>query len=70
MKIYDIDREIHRCLKPNRERERPATRVRMEKIRALRDEIERGAYRIRYDKIAENMLLLFTDAMPWGITHH
>jgi anti-sigma28 factor (negative regulator of flagellin synthesis) len=70
MNIYDIDREIHRCLRPDHEEDQPTTRVRLEKVRALRDEIERGAYQIRYDKIAENMLLLFTDAMPWGITHH
>jgi anti-sigma28 factor (negative regulator of flagellin synthesis) len=67
MKIYDIDREIHRCISENglnQQKDRLATHVRSEKVRALREEIERGAYRINYDKIAENMLCLFRNDIP------
>jgi len=74
MKIYDIDHEIHRCIKEtglNQEKDRPATHVRLEKVRALREEIEMGAYRINYDQIAENMLCLFSNEMPgFTITLH
>jgi anti-sigma28 factor (negative regulator of flagellin synthesis) len=74
MKIYDIDREIHRCIRKsrlNQQKDRPAISVRSEKVRALREEIERGGYRINYDKIAENMLCLFTNEIPgFTITYH
>jgi negative regulator of flagellin synthesis FlgM len=35
--------------------------IRLEKVRALRKEISRGTYQIDCDKIAENMLGVFTD---------
>jgi anti-sigma28 factor (negative regulator of flagellin synthesis) len=73
MKIYDIDRETHRWIcetRLNQEKERPATHVRLEKVRVLREEIERGTYRMNYDKIAENMLFLFMNEIPCGFTYH
>jgi hypothetical protein len=73
MNIYDIDREIHRCIRGKgltREQDRPATHVRREKMRVLREEIQRGAYRINYDKIAENMFFLFTNDIPCSMTYH
>lgn len=74
MKIYDIDREIHRCISETRlnlEEDQPTTHVRIEKVRALREEVERGAYRINYDRVAENMLCLFRNEIPgFTITCH
>ena len=35
--------------------------IRVEKVRALRKQIERGTYQIDCDKIAEKMLGVFTD---------
>jgi anti-sigma28 factor (negative regulator of flagellin synthesis) len=73
MNIYDIDNEIHRCISErrlNREQDRPTTHVRLDKVRALREAIERGAYRINYNKIAENMLFLFTNEIPCSFTYH
>jgi anti-sigma28 factor (negative regulator of flagellin synthesis) len=74
MNIYDIDHEIHRWIsetRPNQQQERTAMPVRLDKVRALRQEIERGAYRINYDKIAENMLCLFRNEIPgFTITCH
>jgi flagellar biosynthesis anti-sigma factor FlgM len=37
--------------------------MRLEKIRAIREEIQRGDYTIHYDRIAENMLDVFVDEM-------
>jgi flagellar biosynthesis anti-sigma factor FlgM len=37
--------------------------MRLEKVRAIREEIQRGAYTIQYDRIAENMLDVFVDEM-------
>lgn len=37
--------------------------MRLEKIRAIREEIQRGDYTIQYDRIAENMLDVFVDEM-------
>ncbi|MBW1744506.1 MAG: flagellar biosynthesis anti-sigma factor FlgM [Deltaproteobacteria bacterium] len=74
MKIYDIDREIHRCISErrlNQKKDQPTNHVRLEKVRALREEIERGAYQINYDKIAENMLCLFSNEVPgFTVTYH
>ncbi|MBW1859292.1 MAG: flagellar biosynthesis anti-sigma factor FlgM, partial [Deltaproteobacteria bacterium] len=52
------------------EKDRPATHVRLEKVRALREEIERGAYRINYDKIAENMIGLLAYDIPGIVVYH
>ncbi len=35
--------------------------IRLEKVRAIREEIEAGTYKIYYDKIAEYMLRFFMD---------
>jgi anti-sigma28 factor (negative regulator of flagellin synthesis) len=73
MKIYDIDHEIHRCTSErrlNQEKDQPTTHVRLEKVRALREEIERGAYQINYDKIAENMLGLLAYDIPGVVVYH
>ncbi|UCG80686.1 MAG: flagellar biosynthesis anti-sigma factor FlgM [Desulfobacterales bacterium] len=37
--------------------------MRLEKVRAIREEIQRGDYTIQYDRIAENMLDVFVDEM-------
>lgn len=37
--------------------------IRFEKVRVIREEIQRGDYRIDYDRIAENMLGVFLDEM-------
>ena len=37
--------------------------IRLEKVRAIRQEIQSGAYKVNYDKIAENMLGVFIDEM-------
>jgi flagellar biosynthesis anti-sigma factor FlgM len=37
--------------------------IRLEKVRAIREEIQRGEYRIEYDRIAENLLGGFIDEM-------
>lgn len=37
--------------------------IRLEKVRAVREEIQGGAYRIDYDKMAEKMLAVFIDEM-------
>lgn len=39
----------------------PEPCIRLEKVRALRKEIQGGTYQIDYDKIAEKMLGVFTD---------
>jgi len=35
--------------------------IRLEKVRAIREEIEAGTYEIYYNEIAENMLRFFID---------
>ena len=37
--------------------------IRLEKVRAIREEIQKGDYKIDYDGIAENMLGFFMDEM-------
>lgn len=37
--------------------------IRLEKVRAIREEIQGGAYRLDCDKIAEKMLAVFIDEM-------
>jgi hypothetical protein len=37
--------------------------IRFDKVRAIQEEIQRGDYIIDYDRIAENMLGVFTDEM-------
>lgn len=37
--------------------------IRFDKVLAIREEIQRGDYIIDYDRIAENMLGVFTDEM-------
>ncbi|MBW2259865.1 MAG: flagellar biosynthesis anti-sigma factor FlgM, partial [Deltaproteobacteria bacterium] len=69
MKIYDIDHEIHRCISErrlNQEKDRPATHVRLEKVRALREEIERGAYRINYDMSCRPILFLVQPSLTYA----
>jgi anti-sigma28 factor (negative regulator of flagellin synthesis) len=67
MKIPGIHYQIFTCINErrlNQEENRPTAHIRLEKVRALREAIETGAYRINYDRIAENMLCLFRNEIP------